>query len=62
MKEGRKGEAGGEGTSRREEGEKERQTERKREIVGNVYVWEVEKTPYSLTSIYDSTFLYQNFE
>lgn len=31
MKEGRKGEAGGEGTSRREEGEKERQTERKRD-------------------------------
>lgn len=36
---------GGErGRSRREEGERERQTERKSEIVGNVYVREAEKT------------------
>lgn len=41
---------------------KERQTERKTGIIGNVYVGEVEKTLYSLTSICDSTFLYQNFK
>lgn len=41
---------------------KERQTERKTGIIGNVYVGEVENTLYSLTSICDSTFLYQNFK